>query len=368
MATEVQQQPKSYIRFAPSTRMEHMILLVTFAGLALTGLPQKYSSQSWAQFMLVIMGGVESVRVIHHFLATLLIAESIYHGGVLTYKIFVLGIRATMIPGIRDIRDVLNWIAFNLGLKKEHPHLPRYNFGEKVEYLAVVWGTLVMVLTGFAMWNPIATARSFPGDVIPAARAAHGGEAVLAVLSIITWHMYNVHFRRFNRSMFTGKISHDAMQEEHGEELEALERGEKPHEIPAPVLASRRRIFWPAAIVITTVLTVGLIYFTSFEQTAITTVPRQNIAIYQPDIIPTQGDPTVGAALWGTLRCSFCHGLQAEGSKDGPAIRNTDVSLEDFFKQVRLGGDNMPAFGTGEIPDAYLVHLYAWLTAPASGS
>ena len=79
-----------------------MILLVTFIGLALTGLPQKYASEPWAQSMIVALGGIESARIIHRFLATLLMAEAIYHGGVLSYKLFVLGQRATMIPGASE--------------------------------------------------------------------------------------------------------------------------------------------------------------------------------------------------------------------------------------------------------------------------
>ena len=107
---------------------------------------------------------------------------------------------------------LIQWIAFNLGIRHSHPHLPKYNFGEKAEYLAVVWGTLVMVGTGFMLWNPIATTSVLPGEVVPAALAAHSGEALLAVLSILTWHMYNVLFKRFNRSIFTGRLEHDAMK------------------------------------------------------------------------------------------------------------------------------------------------------------
>ena len=135
---------------------------------------------------------------------------------------------------------MLTWIAFNLGLRKEHPHLPRYNFGEKAEYLAVVWGTIVMAITGFMMWNPITTTRFLPGSVIPAARAAHGAEAVLAVLSIIIWHMYNVHIKRFNKSMWTGKLSREAMEEEHAEELDAHHAGRRPN-------SCRRRKSSPSA-------------------------------------------------------------------------------------------------------------------------
>lgn len=87
--------------------------------------------------------------------------------------------------------------------------------------------------------------------------------------------MYNVHIRRFNRSMFTGKLSQEAMAEEHAEELEAIERGEIPPEPPVEVIALRKRRFWPYAAVMTVLLVGGLIWFVSFEQTAIPTVPRQ---------------------------------------------------------------------------------------------
>jgi cytochrome b subunit of formate dehydrogenase len=118
MAQEAQQPTQTYKRFTSVQRMEHIILLVTFSGLALTGLPQTYAAQPWAKFVIQLLGGIESVRIIHRFLATLLMAEAIFHGGIISYKLFVLGYRATMIPGIRDIRDALNWIAFNVACVK----------------------------------------------------------------------------------------------------------------------------------------------------------------------------------------------------------------------------------------------------------
>jgi formate dehydrogenase gamma subunit len=354
-------EKKQYSRFSASQRFEHIILLVTFIGLALTGLPQKYASESWAQSLISVLGGIESARIIHRFLAILLMAEAIYHGGVISYKIFVLGQRATMIPGVRDIRDAVNWIAFNLGLRKEHPHLPRYNFGEKAEYLAVVWGTVIMVITGFMMWNPIATSTVLPGAAIPTARTAHGAEAVLAVLSIIIWHMYNVHIKRFNRSMFTGKLSREAMEEEHGEELHALESGEQGLQTPVEIINKRKRRFWPYAVVMTVLLVGGLIFFTTFETTAIATVPRREVVVFAPQVMPETGDAAVGEALWPTLRCARCHGEDARGGPDVPAVLNTDLTFEAFHQLVRTGGDQMPAFGSVELPDAYLLHLWTWL-------
>jgi hypothetical protein len=111
---------------------------------------------------------------------------------------------------------------------------------------------------------------------------AHGGEGLLAVLSIIVWHMYHVHVKSFNRSMFTGRISRHEMEEEHPLELEEIEQGRA--ERPVDPVAKRRRqiIFAPVAVVISVVLLTGLYFFVTFEETAITTVPRQSIEIFVP--------------------------------------------------------------------------------------
>jgi formate dehydrogenase gamma subunit len=359
-----QSDRKQYKRFSPQQRFEHFVLIVTFVGLALTGLPQKYPTETWAKSMIEVMGGIESTRIIHRFLATLLMIEAIYHGGVISYKLFVLGYRAVMMPGLRDLRDLRDWFLFNLGLKAEHPHLPRYNFGEKAEYWALIWGTVIMVITGFIMWNPIAVAKYLPGEIIPAARAAHGGEALLAVLSILTWHMYNVHFKGFNRSMFTGKISHEAMRAEHAEELEAIEQGAKPFQMPAEVLAGRKRLFWPYAAAMTAILVGVLYFFVTFETSSIATVPRQDVLIFAPRITPEAADPAVGAALWPTLRCARCHGDDAGGNPVAPSLLALDLTFEEFYRQVRNGvRQEMPAFSVEEIPDRYLLHLWAWLAS-----
>jgi cytochrome b subunit of formate dehydrogenase len=366
MAEDVTQTPREYTRFAPIERFEHIILVVTFVGLALTGLPQKYAAEEWAKTLINVMGGIESIRIVHRILATILMAESIYHGGIITYKLFVLGRRATMIPGVRDLRDVIQWVGFNLGLTRSHPHLPRYNFGEKAEYLAVVWGTVVMIITGFMMWNPITTSSVLPGEVIPAARVAHGSEALLAVLSILIWHMYNVHVRRFNRSMFTGKLSREAMVEEHAEELEAIEKGEKPSELSAEVIETRKRRFWPYATVMTVLLVGGLIWFVTFESTSITTLPRQlsesNALVTVSEDV---GDPAEGAALWQTLECKACHGENAEGGSASMNVilAGTHISFESFVDTVRRGPADMHPFSVDQITDEQLAHLYVWLRA-----
>lgn len=139
---------------------------------------------------------------------------------------------------------------------------------------------------GFMLWNPIATANFFPGQFIPAARSAHGGEALLAVLSIVTWHIYNVHVKHFNRSMFTGYISRHEMEHEHPQELHALMSGKTAVAVDEAAMQRRRRLFVPIATPIALALSLGLYTFVTFEETAITTVPRSGAEVYVP-LTPT---------------------------------------------------------------------------------
>src|SRR5574337_607930 len=122
------------------------------------------------------------------------------------------------------------------------------------------------------MWNPIATARFLPGQFIPAAKAAHGGEALLAVIAIIIWHMWSVHLRHFNKSMWTGSLTEEEMLHEHPLELADLKAGVAERPVDAVTLKNRRQIFFPVAGVASAALLIGVYFFPTFEQTAITTL------------------------------------------------------------------------------------------------
>jgi formate dehydrogenase gamma subunit len=275
--------PTQYRRFTGAQRIEHALLVLSFTVLAITGLPQKYPDTFWGSGMIQWMGGIELVRIIHRAAAILLIVETIYHFVIVLYKIWVLRLPLTMLPSLKDVTDALQTLRYNLYLAKSPPAMGRYSFGEKAEYWAVIWGTVIMVVTGFVLWNPIAATYFLPGEFVPAAKAAHGGEALLAVLSIITWHVYNVHIKQFNKSMFTGYISQHEMEEEHKLELAELNAGlSPPKALPPDLYQRRQRLFLQLATVVSLVLLIALYFFVTFEQTAITTVPRDSVEIFVP--------------------------------------------------------------------------------------
>jgi cytochrome b subunit of formate dehydrogenase len=263
-----------YARFTVLRRVEHLLLLLSFTALAITGLPQKFVGAAWAETMIAWMGGIENVRQFHHISAILLLIVSALEFLIVGYKIYVERARWTIMPKLGDVTDAWSQFLFNLGLRRGAPRYDRYSWMEKFEYWALVWGTVVMAITGFILWNPIVSTTLLPGELIPAAKAAHGGEAILAVLAVLVWHGYHVHMKRFNRSMFTGKLSAEEMQEEHPLELERIKQG-KP-ETQERVIARRRRIFFPLAGAFALVLLLGIFYFTTMETTALATIPRAN--------------------------------------------------------------------------------------------
>jgi len=318
------QTPHQYKRFHWAQRLAHALLLVSFTTLGLTGMPQKYATAGWAEAMVKLFGGIELTRLIHHVAAVSLMLLAIYHLLDIGYKIIVRRSRMSILPGLQDLKDGLQAFLYNLGFRTHRPQMARYTFEEKMEYWALVWGTVIMGFTGFIMWNPLTSIRMLPGEIIPAAKAAHGGEALLAVLAIIIWHMYGVHLRRFNKSMWTGKLSEEEMLHEHPLELADIKAGLAERSIDPGLLRKRRSIYYPVAGVLATAMLFGVYGFVNSENTAITTLPPSSsvVPVYVPQTptpiltLTPETQPPATALTWdgyvGQLfqhKCSTCHGV-----------------------------------------------------------
>ncbi len=284
---------RPYRRFNREDRIQHWILVLSFAVLAFTGLAQKYSGLFISIKFISLLGGIETVRIIHRIAAVSLMLVVVFHFGVVSYRIFVQRLLPKMIPGSSDISDALKLLKFNLGFTKEKPKFGRYSFDEKFEYWALVWGLLIMIITGYMLWNPIATTHFLSGEFIPAAKSAHGNEALLAILAILIWHFYNVLVRHFNRSMFTGNLSREEMLEFHPLELAEIESGTKTPETPESIMAKRRRRFIPVYAAISSLLLLSIFQFVTFEKTALDTInPLAQVTIYAPLTPQPQPSPS----------------------------------------------------------------------------
>jgi cytochrome b subunit of formate dehydrogenase len=288
---------KTYTRFDRVQRIQHIIFLISFSVLGFTGLPQKYMLSPISIGFFNLFGGIENVRLIHHTSAIVMMIVSVFHVLEVLYRVFVLRTPISMIPWINDAKHVYDDVIYYIGRRKHKAYYGRYSYAEKAEYLALIWGTVVMGFTGFMMWNPISTLRFLPGEAVPAAKAAHGGEAVLAVLAIIIWHFYHVHIKQFNKSMFTGTLTREEMEHEHPAELAVMDAGEHLDPIPVAVLRKRQMIYTPIAIAILAIFSYGFYFFIGYETTAVTTVPAGSTAqVY----VPQTSTPTLTPAPTAT--------------------------------------------------------------------
>jgi formate dehydrogenase gamma subunit len=385
-----------FIRFSVARRIEHILLLVTFTLLAITGLPQKFPEAGISDAIIRLFGGIELTRIIHRtnaiLMLTLGLVDFIYAG----YLLYVSRKKASMLPYFQDAKDALQAFLYNLGIAKTHPKMGRYNFEEKAEYWAMIWGTLIMGLTGFMMWNPIKTTLWLPGESIPAAKAAHGAEAILAVLAIIVWHFYNVHLKEWNWSMINGKMSRHQMEEHHALELGELESEIKQPE-PTPEQKKKRSlVYFPVTVVLSLLLVFAVYRFLTVKVYNITTVPpavdvpayvRQTstpLPTQAPTATPaptseTPAQPAEGAAAltWesgiGKLfdnSCTACHGKLGgfkagsyadvmKGSDKGPVIKPGDAA-GSLLMTVQSAGDHPGQFTAEE-----LAQIKAWIDAGA---
>ncbi len=220
---------RQFVRFTLVQRIEHALLVLSFTTLVVTGVSQKLNNHPAAEWVILHLGGIEAVRVVHRSFALLLIVEAVFHVGVVGWAVLARKqydtLRA-MTPNRKDIRDAAHAVLYLVGLRKERPRFDRYDFRQKFEYLSLAWGTIVMVITGLMMWFPVQTARWTSGEMIPAAKAAHGGEGLLAFLAILIWHMYSAHLSPevfpIDTTIFTGKISEQRMLREHPAEYERI--------------------------------------------------------------------------------------------------------------------------------------------------
>jgi len=165
-----------------------------------------------------------------------MIATSVYH---LFYAVFTARGRGQLVadaPLLEGREDVVGTIRYYLGLADGKPKFDRFSYVEKAEYLALVWGTIVMVVTGLLLWFQGEALKHIPmwGLDVATARPllrgdpGHPGHLRLASLLRVRQPGFRSHVLRLDRR----KLSRHDMEHEHALELEEIEayarRGRNP--------------------------------------------------------------------------------------------------------------------------------------------
>ena len=218
-------------RFDAFDRVLHGVLMVSFLGLAATGLPLLFNDQDWARRLSRIFGSFEVAGWLHRVSALLLIGVFLTHLGRLARRLIgqkdygLLWGPRSMVPQPRDVRDLVGHLRWFVG-RGPRPRFDRYTYWEKFDYWAVFWGMAIIGGSGLLLWFPEFFARFVPGQVFNIALLVHGEEALLAVGFIFTMHFFNGHLRPEKFPMdpviFTGSLTEAELKEERPDEYARL--------------------------------------------------------------------------------------------------------------------------------------------------
>ena len=224
---------KLYRRFTTFQRFLHLVMMISFLTLALTGMALKFSYMRWAQVLSNLLGGFDSMGLLHRMGATALISIFLIHlwdvrrqkrtSGMSWKKYFFS--KNSLVFNRTDGIQLFQSIKWFLGLGPR-PKYGRFTYWEKFDYFAVFWGMFIIGATGLILWFPELFTIILPGQTVNVATIIHSDEALLAVGFIFTVHFFNTHLRLDKFPMdpviFTGRVPVEELKHDKPGEYEDL--------------------------------------------------------------------------------------------------------------------------------------------------
>ncbi|MBI5656136.1 MAG: cytochrome c3 family protein [Geobacter sp.] len=228
----VEEPHKQYRRFLKRHVFLHLLVIISFLGLSLTGLPLKFSDQAWAKVFMNLYGGSANAGLIHRACAGI---TFVYFAGALLLSFHFLFVRKdlpgnwlqrmfgpdSLMPTFRDIKDVTGMVRWFL-FRGPKPTFDRWTYWEKFDFIAVFWGMFAIGGSGLMLWFPEFFGLFLPGWMFNIATIVHSDEALLATGFIFTVHFFNTHGRPEKFPMdfviFNGQISKEELLEERGDQ------------------------------------------------------------------------------------------------------------------------------------------------------
>ena len=212
-------------RMSTNQRWQHLILLSSFIILVITGFALKFPN-SWIAELLGNGNGERLRSIIHRVAGVILIGAGVYHIFYLVITKEGRRLICDFAPRPKDAFDAWGTMRYYLGLGGEKPKFGRFNYAEKAEYWALVWGTALMAVTGVMLWANVSTGNLLARWWVDVATAIHFYEAILATLAIVVWHFYQVFLDPdvypMNWAWWDGKMPVEHYRHEHGLDTDAI--------------------------------------------------------------------------------------------------------------------------------------------------
>lgn len=214
-----------FVRMTLSERIQHATLAVSFFVLVYTGFALKFPEAWPFAWLARLETGYHWRSIVHRVAAVVMILAALFHLVYLATR-RGRGFLVAMLPRLKDARDAGENMAYLTGHRDQPPAFDRFGYIEKAEYWALIWGTVVMSLTGFALWFENESLQWMPKWWLDVATLIHYYEAWLAFLAIVVWHLYyvivNPDTYPMNWTWLTGRISETHLRHEHRLQWERL--------------------------------------------------------------------------------------------------------------------------------------------------
>ncbi len=211
---------RGVVRFDRIQIAQHITLALTFILLVLTGFALRYPEALWVKWTGIAFLSEPARSWTHRIAGVGLILFSVVH---VFYILFARRGRdefVAMLPNFRDLTDFTQNMGFHTWRTKRKPRFGRYDYTQKAEYWALVWGTALMAITGLVLWFPVTATAWAPAWIVSISETIHFYEAWLATLAIVIWHFFFVmaHPDVYPMSWIwlTGKMPEHEVQAVHG--------------------------------------------------------------------------------------------------------------------------------------------------------
>jgi cytochrome b subunit of formate dehydrogenase len=207
---------------------QHTFLMLTFIVLVISGFGLRFNEGWLSQLFFGWVGGFEVRGVVHRVSAVLFLLTVVWHGIYLVSSRRGKSWLKDMMPARLDLDQLWQMLLFNLGRRAEAPRFARFSYVEKAEYWALVWGSVIMILTGLLLWFDNWFIHYLPKGALDVALVVHYYEAWLATLAILVWHLYATIYSPqvypMNPAWITGRMPERMYRHEHPEHFDKAKR------------------------------------------------------------------------------------------------------------------------------------------------
>ena len=178
--TTKKKRKKYFKRLRASERMQHIIFVVCFLVLVITGFIVKTPEE-----VAIVLGKTGEKAyllrgILHRIAAIVYIMTGLYLSYQTLFKPVSRRRFTNLIPKLGDFKDLIATYLYYLGIKDKPSKFGKFNYMNKFKHITFIIGSIILIVTGVILW----TEYLWSTFVINAVIIVHSMQAILMCLII----------------------------------------------------------------------------------------------------------------------------------------------------------------------------------------